>query len=166
MDPQNARIIAERLKIIGDKLEQEHGEERLSSLVNSFVSFGVDQPITITRFLRLLRNLRSRLNWKKVSEVFVVGYRLLEIMTQATTKPFEDERWWLFERLWDFMVNTVARWVMENGGWVRQVLYAFLMIKILDVEEYNILKFGRVKIYICDCYTVGQICSYLTNVST
>lgn len=117
MDPQNARIIAERLKIIGDKLEQEHGEERLSSLVNSFVSFGVDQPITITRFLRLLRNLRSRLNWKKVSEVFVVGYRLLEIMTQATTKPFEDERWWLFERLWDFMVNTVARWVMENGGW-------------------------------------------------
>ena len=122
--------------MIGDKLEQEHGEERFSNIVNSCI-YG--QPITITQFLRLLSNLRSRLNWQKVSELFVLGYRLLEIMTQVTTKPYEDERWSLFEKLWEFLVTTVARWVMENGGWVRQVILCIVCIRVSYTHFYVII---------------------------
>ena len=117
------KFIAERLKLFADKLQDQYGEEQLEAMITSVVH-SQNPSAGINRFITTLQNLRGQLTWQKVGEIFRVGYRLIENLSavlQNIPKPFEDERWTLFQSLWDFMVNTVARWVCENGGWVSLV---------------------------------------------
>lgn len=118
--PKNARHIAERLKVIGDRLNEQHTQEELEELILSFVRIPIPAN-GIEHFMAILNSLRNRLTWTRVVELFQVCYRLIEMLSDVVgTKPqFADERWTLFERLWDFIVNTLTRWVWQHGGWVR-----------------------------------------------
>lgn len=55
-----------------------------------------------------------------------MGYYLLEVLTDefgpnVDKLPQEDKRWTLFQKLWDVMMNAVAPWIWEQGGWVGQL---------------------------------------------
>ncbi len=112
-----ARIIAERLKMLGDSYEDNHNEEHLENLLTRAVLDNAHGH-GLTQYIKILTGLCDHLSWPKISEIFSVGYSMFEKLSSTLGDPYVDERWELFQKLWESTVSVVARWIRDNGGWV------------------------------------------------
>ena len=123
-----SKLIADRIRSIGDRYARQFDEHQLERRLTSII---LGQNPANTGFASVLATLRGCLSWQKVSEIFQIGYYLLELLTaefgQDVNKlPQEDKRWTLFQKLWDVMMNAVAPWIWEHGRRVGQfALYCF-----------------------------------------
>ena len=111
-----SRMIADRLRTLGDQYERQHGEHQLKNWLSSLI-FNQNPASTFSTLPQ------------KVSEIFRIGYYLLKMLTadlgpNVNKLPREDmyRQWTLFERLWDIVMKTVSPWIWEHGEWVGQLL--------------------------------------------
>jgi len=122
-----SRMIADRLRTLGDQYERQHGEQQLESWLSSLI-FNQNPASTFsTGFTSISTTLQALP--QKVSEIFRIGYFLLKVLTadlgpNVNKLPREDmyRQWTLFERLWDIVMKTVSPWIWEHGEWVGQLL--------------------------------------------
>lgn len=122
-----SRMIADRLRTLGDQYERQHGEQQLESWLSSLI-FNQNPASTFsTGFTSISTTLQGLP--QKVSEIFRIGYFLLKVLTadlgpNVNKLPREDiyRQWTLFERLWDIVMKTVSPWIWEHGEWVGQLL--------------------------------------------
>ena len=115
-----SRMIADRIRSIGDSYARKYGEEQLETRLMSLILSQNPANMNLTSVLSVVRGC---LSWQKVSEIFWVGYNLLEMLTaefgpHVHKLPQEDKRWALFQKLWEVMMSTVAPWIWEHGGGV------------------------------------------------
>ena len=118
---RQSKAIAERLKYVADQIQDRYGEQELENALTSLIT---GQNPEIGSFLSILSSLR--LSWQRVSWLFGIGYEMIEKLSANLgsgdgQKLYEDERWTVFQSLWDFIVNNLARWIWANGGWVSKV---------------------------------------------
>ena len=113
-----SRMIADRIRTIGDRYERQYGEHQLESWLSAII---FSQNPASTGFTSMLW---GRL--QKVREIFQTGYCLLKVLTaecglNVNKLPQEDKQWTLFQRLLDMMMNIVSPSFLEHhGGWVGQ----------------------------------------------
>ena len=108
---QRAKIIAERLKVIGDDYESkkkiQNFEEDLSGLIRTFArpTSAFSLLCYVTRIFRGLYEILSLLKSK-------FGER---------NPPDNDERWQLFLKTLDLLRNDIVPLISSRGGWVRKL---------------------------------------------
>lgn len=115
-----ACIIANRLKIYGDKLSSIHEEElqhEIAELISS------QNPRAVIQFFSIqLHQMLLRLTWQNIGKVFHLSYHLIEFLTAllgpSAAEDSGSPEWAEFSQLWDFTLGTVTRWISSNGGWV------------------------------------------------
>ena len=93
-DPRviKARMIADRLKAIGDEVEDEYNKSKLDDLI-------------------MLVMYTQTLSWRKVAELFKRLYRVMETIQYDDQVP-------LFEKVWGCLLDSVVPWIQDKGGWV------------------------------------------------
>lgn len=115
-----ARIIANKLKIYGDKLSSTH-EEQLQHEIAELIS--THNPRAVIQFFSIqLHQMLLRLTWQNIGKVFHLSYHLIEFLTAllgpSAAEDSGSPEWAEFSQLWDFTLGTVTRWISSNGGWV------------------------------------------------
>ena len=99
-------MIADRLKDIGDVLEQEHMQSQLDDLMSAIseVVLQGGNP------MQVMYNLctQSELSWRKVVEIFQLLCRVSKY----------DDQFTLFEKVWHCLLDKIVPWIQDNGGWV------------------------------------------------
>lgn len=75
--------IANRLKFIGDKLQQQHGEDYLSGIITPFIMSSVP-TVGVGRIISALNDLRRQL--QQVGKVFSHAYHLIETLSLEVTE--------------------------------------------------------------------------------
>ncbi len=90
---------------------------------------GAESGYGLAQYIHVLTSLRDHLSWSKVSEIFSVGYSMFEKLSSQLGDPGVDARWDLFQKLWESTVSIVARWILDNGGWVGQFDYIIFAVQ-------------------------------------
>ena len=103
-----ARKIADRLKNIGDDLEEEYIKSKLDDLTAAL------GDVVMNTSLQSMLYAYSNLSWRKVAEIFKLLCRALE-----TTCYNDQLSRTVFEKVWDSILdNSVVPWIQNRGGWV------------------------------------------------
>lgn len=116
-----ARIIANKLKIYGDKLSSTH-EEELQQEIAELISTCQNPRHVIEFFSIQLRQMLLSLTWQNIGKVFHLSYHLIQFLTAllgpSAAEDSGSPEWAEFSQLWDFTLGTVTRWISSHGGWV------------------------------------------------
>lgn len=115
-----ACIIANRLKMYGDKLSSAHEEELQQEIAELLIS---QNPRAVIQFFSIqLHQMLLSLTWQNIGKVFHLSYHLIEFLTAllgpSAAEDSGSPEWAEFSQLWDFTLGTVTRWISSNGGWV------------------------------------------------
>ena len=101
-----ARRIAERLKAIGDQVNENSENFEIQDLIEDYVT-------------SMSLGLGSGLSWSSVVQLYRTLSRLLaQCLDNGTAVPEENEPWMSFTKLWKIVLQSVVGWIMDNGGWV------------------------------------------------
>ena len=123
-DPRavKARIIADRLKHIGDDLENQYIKEKLDDITDAIGDVAVmsNNPLQFISYIYT----QSDLSWRKVAELFKLFYRVMESSKY-------DDQFTLFEKAWYGLMDIVVPWIHAQGGWVSSK-YTYLLIHTLN----------------------------------
>lgn len=104
-----SRLIAERLKVIGDSIDRDHrrnnSEDQLSNLMSNLLG---------------MTSSWSALSWREVTVVFQNLYRLSTSLNSqfGDNPPHSDDMWQLFQKTFNFLRDKIVPWISRNGGWV------------------------------------------------
>ena len=104
-----AKMIADRLKIIGDEVEDEHLRSRLEEIT---IALGDAVLNNSTLQTILLMYTQNNLSWRKVAELFKLLCKVMETRTRY------DDQFSLFEKAWYCLLDSVVPWIQDRGGWV------------------------------------------------
>ena len=109
-----ARLIADRLKIIGDDLQDDLQNECIMSTIEEFTAAVSDAVINTNSSLQavVFMYMQSGLSWHKVAALF----RFVCTMMEATRA---DDQFSFFEKAWHCLLDNVVPWIQDRGGWVR-----------------------------------------------
>ena len=114
-----ARIIANKLKIFGDEILSTHEAELQREFARLITTQSPQEVIAF--FSAQLRQMLLGLSWQNIGKVFHLSYHLIEFLTallgpsaEVTGRP----EWTEFSNLWDFTLGSITRWISTNGGWV------------------------------------------------
>ena len=101
-------MIADRLKIIGDEVEDEHLKSKLEELT---IALGDAVMNNNTLQAMLLMYTQNPLSWRKIAELFKLVCRVME-------STCHDDQLSLFEKVWYSLLDSVVPWIQNRGGWV------------------------------------------------
>ncbi len=104
-----ARLIAERLKMIGDKMQTTHNTEELEQNVSSLIAL-------TSSVSRSNQNL-----WQNVTLTFSSIYTILSNLNQQfgdSQPPSYDEDWQMFCKVCSVLRNNLIPLISSLGGWV------------------------------------------------
>ena len=102
-------MIADRLKIIGDEVEDEHFKSRLEEMTIALGEAVLNNNPLQTMLVMYTQN---NLSWRKVAELFKLLCRVMETRTRY------DDQFSLFEKAWYCLLDSVVPWIQDRGGWV------------------------------------------------
>ena len=102
-----ARMIADRLRIIGDDLEDEYIKSKLEDLTSAIGDAVINNDTLQAMFIMYTQ---SNLSWRKVAELFKLLCRVME-----TTRY---DQFSLFQKVWFCLLDSVVPWIQDRGGWV------------------------------------------------
>ncbi len=102
-----AKAIADRLKIIGDIIENDQKYEKITENLATLISPRNVGP--------------SGSIWQQVTTVFQSIYRILTDLTAAfgdSRPPDQDPRWQQFSKAWGVLRDDLVPQISSFGGWV------------------------------------------------
>ena len=110
-----ARMIADQLKIIGDKLEDEVIKSKLDDLTESISNVVLSNNPVQLIMTYICNDSSTNLSWRKVAELFKLLYRVME--------EHPPDQFTLFEKVWHCLLDRVVPWIQEHGGWVSHLYF-------------------------------------------